>query len=40
MRGEKFSDREFAETILGIGSLPLELLKRAALARFAREDTK
>jgi uncharacterized protein (DUF885 family) len=39
-RGERFSDREFAETILGIGSLPLELLKRVVFARFGRELTR
>ncbi|MEX1140390.1 MAG: DUF885 domain-containing protein [Bacteroidota bacterium] len=39
-RGARFSDREFAETILGIGSLPLELLKRAVLARFTPKEAR
>ena len=40
MKGVGLSDREFAETILGIGSLPLELLKRAVLARFTPEEAR
>ena len=40
MKGVGPSDREFAETILGIGSLPLELLKRAVLARFTPEEAR
>lgn len=40
IRQDRYSDREFAETILGIGSLPLELLKRAALARFGGEESR
>ncbi len=40
IRQERYSDREFAETILTIGSLPLELLKRAALARFVGEESR
>lgn len=40
MRQDNYSDREFAETILSIGSLPLELLKRAAQARFGLKETR
>lgn len=40
LRQDRYSDREFAETILSIGSLPLELLKRAAMARFEMKGTR